>query len=136
MGLEGGGGEFELVSKGQKGYGTGVGRGDSEKKPRQVVGTVGFRWSCHGEGAGEDWGMKPAVGWIQLQWSTSARVKSLVFILGAAGGHSVLLSRRVTWAEMHFGRDRLMAELRPLPGPCHSLPSTCIFIYCVSFPFK
>lgn len=52
MGLEGGGGEFELVSKGHKGYGTGVGRGDSEKKPRQVVGTVGFRWSCHGEGWG------------------------------------------------------------------------------------
>lgn len=52
---------------------------------------------------------------------------------GAVGSHSVLLSGRVTWAEMHFGGHRLMAELRSLPGPCHSLPSTCIFIYCVSF---
>lgn len=48
--------------RGTEVMGRGLEEGTAKKKPRQVVGTVGFRWSCHGEGVGEDWEMKPEVG--------------------------------------------------------------------------
>ena len=44
-------------------------------------------------------------------------------MLGVLGSHSRLLRRRLTWAEMHFWRDQLMAELKtlswPNSRPCH-----------------
>lgn len=53
-------------------------------------------------------------------------------MLGVLGSHSRLLRRRLTWAEMHFWRDQLMAELKTLSWP----HGTSIFIYYIFFPFK
>lgn len=54
-------------------------------------------------------------------------------MLRSLGSHSRILSRRPTWAEMHFGRDQLTAELKTLSRP----HGTGIFIYYIFFfPFK
>lgn len=59
----------------------------------------------------------------------SARKESLVSLLGAVGSQSMILSRRVTWAMMPFGKGKLgWAELevggywvcaQRCPLPCH-----------------
>ena len=83
-----------------------------------------------GEGGGLGDGARgrldPALG------RARARVSGSVFMLGALGSHSMILSRRLTWAERHFGRDQLMAELKTLSRPC----GTGIFIDYIFFPFK
>lgn len=35
-------------------------------------------------------------------------MKSLIFILGVIRSYSMILSRRVTWVEMYFGKGKFM----------------------------
>lgn len=79
---------FELVSEGQKGSGTG------RKAEARNGSPQGFRRWCRGEVRGQ---LRHGAGGrfdLDRGWgrSLSARIESLVSLLGAAGSHSMILS--------------------------------------------
>lgn len=88
-------------------------------------------------------GWWPAVGLIRLWVGRTAREKGLVVILGALGSHSMILSRRVMWAGVHFGKGKLMAKTRQggCSGVCVPLPRVTVsrlptMAFVTLFPFK
>lgn len=56
----------------------------------------------------------------------------MIFMLGALGSHSRILTRRLTRAEMHFGRDQLLAELKTCHGHMAGAFSFTTFFFLLS----
>lgn len=109
VGLQGAVVNSELVSEGQKGSRTGAGEGTGRKVEALSGSQQGCRWWCHGEARGQSG--HGAGGRFDLdQGERERQGKSLVSLLGAVGSPSMILSGRVTWAAVPFGKGKLGTE--------------------------